>query len=213
VTLRDRKLTGDLEADVTALLGCYRDLPAALAALKAQGVFNLRAATYDSDVVSGSGHSDPVLTHLLSNEQALQLWDHIRTAINDVTTARYRLAALLYDRQHGQPLPLVTAHHQAVTPRDILSQEAAAAALLEAELTRDNEEHCRSCVRTWQIEPRPGTPGVPRKLPVHRRHTINGDTWPLCSWCYRWSLDVERLPTIDEVEAHHAGRKIKRPAA
>lgn len=78
------------------------------------------------------------------------------------------------------------------------------------EVAEDNEARCRSCERTEVA------PGVRRAEPVHRRTDgggVYGEVVPLCSWCYRWVFDMERQPTVEELEQHHRGEKVKRRAS
>lgn len=69
----------------------------------------------------------------------------------------------------------------------------------------DGDPGCRSCAR---VSPH----GSPLWSPVHRTPVIDGDTWPLCRWCYEWLSGrsaAGRLPTRDEV-AYYADHG-KRP--
>lgn len=76
------------------------------------------------------------------------------------------------------------------------------------QVAADNES-CISCART---EVRPG---VRRQEPYHRATTLGGrldSVTRLCVWCLRFGNDTGRLPTLDELEAHHRGERVRRKA-
>ena len=76
------------------------------------------------------------------------------------------------------------------------------------QVTADNDS-CISCART---EVRPG---VRRQEPYHRATTLGGRldcVTRLCVWCLRFGNDTGRLPTLDELEAHHRGERVRRKA-
>jgi len=78
------------------------------------------------------------------------------------------------------------------------------------DLAGENESRCRSCERTETA------PGVRRCEKVHRRTDGGGvfaEPTPVCSWCYRFIFDTERLPTVEELEKHHSGQKVHRKAS
>lgn len=78
------------------------------------------------------------------------------------------------------------------------------------DLANENDARCRSCERTEVA------PGVRRSEPVHRRTDGGGvyaEITPLCWWCYRFVFDTERTPTVEEVEKHHRGEKVRRKAS
>lgn len=76
-------------------------------------------------------------------------------------------------------------------------------------LELDNDPGCESCSRTESSR------GVKRWEPVWKRGNPGGvlrDTAGLCAWCYTWTKDTGRLPSMDELALHHSGNIVKRPA-
>jgi hypothetical protein len=72
---------------------------------------------------------------------------------------------------------------------------------------------CESCARTT------GPTGAKRWEPIKanlRGRTSVDERLPralfLCRWCYDAVLAWDRLPTVDELELHHAGRRVPWPA-
>lgn len=65
---------------------------------------------------------------------------------------------------------------------------------------RDNEreEGCSSCRRTAVAK------GVQRWEPVHKDS--------LCRWCYDWRRSTGSLPLPAELDRHHRGQRVARPA-
>jgi hypothetical protein len=76
--------------------------------------------------------------------------------------------------------------------------------------TNDNERTtaCWSCARTEAAR------GVKRWEPSSRTATVDGDKRELCWWCFDWLRKgtTPTLPTIAQVEQHHRGMRVKRPA-
>lgn len=94
--------------------------------------------------------------------------------------------------------------------------EARAAGVGErAELARANgryEPGCGSCARLHVA------PGVARWEPRDSRYagptTVAGrlaEPMVLCVWCHDRTAQWGRLPTVDELEAHHEGRRVRWP--
>jgi hypothetical protein len=75
---------------------------------------------------------------------------------------------------------------------------------------RFNDPGCTSCARL----PSPADPKVPRYEPPHTRTGVYvaGKAWLLCWWCRRWVKDTGRIPTKEELAAHHRGETVRRPA-
>lgn len=65
---------------------------------------------------------------------------------------------------------------------------------------------CWSCSRTHVSK------GVARFEPAEKRPTVDGERRPLCSWCYDWLRQVGSLPPVAQVEQHHRGIRVRRPA-
>jgi hypothetical protein len=72
------------------------------------------------------------------------------------------------------------------------------------------EQGCDSCWRTYVSE------GVRRWSPPFVVSSyVSGvlhEPKALCSWCYKFTAKVGRLPTTNELERHHSGLKIMFPA-
>lgn len=182
-------------------------LPSAYAILRAESTtYHLAAQSYDSPQVSGfstelddDGHPipvrpDPVGRHVADgvtsyDERARQ----IIAAARAVCTAVGGLEKLV--------APLMDDHHRATTPRAQLEEEAKADALEEARLERENDHHCRSCLR------------IEVRTPVAKRRAVDGDVWGLCRWCYDFHRDVGNLPSREELTEHHAGGIVRRRVA
>jgi len=71
------------------------------------------------------------------------------------------------------------------------------------EVDASNDAGCVECARTHVAD------GVARWEPVHVTATGKLST---CRWCYEWERSTGRKPTLGELEQHHSGRKVKRPA-
>jgi hypothetical protein len=62
----------------------------------------------------------------------------------------------------------------------------------------DREAGCRSCVRVEVSK------GIARWEPVFRDD--------LCRWCYDWRRETGAVPSPAELDRHHRGERIRRPA-
>ena len=82
------------------------------------------------------------------------------------------------------------------TPRPATDKE-------RREVDSANDPGCVECARTYVAD------GVARWEPVHVTATGKLST---CRWCYEWERSTGRKPTLGELEQHHSGRKVKRPA-
>lgn len=71
----------------------------------------------------------------------------------------------------------------------------------------EREDACASCARLEVAK------GVARWEPASRSvRMLDGSRQPLCAWCRQWLAEVSRLPSVAELEAHHRGQRVKRPA-
>lgn len=204
---RESQTIKDLDRAVEDATRLVLALPNAFAVARAESsTFHLSAQAYDGPRVSGfstklddDGHPvpvrpDPVGAHVADgvsryDERAQQ----IITASRSVCTAVAHLERLVS--------PLLSDHHRATTPRAQLEEEAKAAALDEARLERENDHHCRSCLR------------IEVRTPVAKRRAVEGDVWGLCRWCYDFHRDVGNLPSREELTEHHAGGIVRRRVA
>jgi hypothetical protein len=82
-----------------------------------------------------------------------------------------------------------------------------------ARLNRMDERGCESCSRTT------GPDNDPRFQPIYSRlsapvlvDTEAGVTMWLCEWCWGAHRRWGRLPTLAELERHHAGQRVDWPA-
>lgn len=93
----------------------------------------------------------------------------------------------------------------------ILDRSEARPASSADRLGTPNKRGCASCARL----PGPAE-GTSRWEPIsHPQTDVKGNLavpMALCAWCYRWTLDTGRLPSRDELVAHHDGAYVKRPA-
>lgn len=87
------------------------------------------------------------------------------------------------------------------TPRPASDRE-------RGETLSDNErsDGCSSCARLEVSK------GVTRWEPASRSVTIGEAKIPLCEWCRSWVRQVGDIPKVSELEAHHKGVRVRRPA-
>lgn len=78
----------------------------------------------------------------------------------------------------------------------------------ERRITDGGEVGCWSCARL----PSPHIDGEPRWEPTYRTIDLGGERRPLCSWCWSWHRDTGTLPPTGDLERHHAGQRVRRPA-
>lgn len=101
---------------------------------------------------------------------------------------------------------LATAHAAMTTLNVIITAHRPHAPSTEhlAALNGQGDPGCQSCARTG------------RWSPPHVEHSTCKGNLPtpmrLCTWCHHWTITVGHLPTRKQLEAHHNGRKIRRPA-
>lgn len=90
-------------------------------------------------------------------------------------------------------------------------QQRTATSLERRRTAADNGKGCESCARVDGP-----TPGIAMWSPVSRpRTTANGNlatTADICSWCYRYTLDLGTLPSRAALAAHHNGQRVMRDA-
>lgn len=70
---------------------------------------------------------------------------------------------------------------------------------------------CQSCARTK------GADDQPRYEPHAVRSTnakgVLDRPMAMCTWCYRFTMRMGRLPSTREITAHHRGQRVRTPAA
>lgn len=122
-------------------------------------------------------------------------------------------AAVLHDRasadrrEHEADLLLIARAVRRMTDRSRRYRARSATEPERRNTSNDNDTGCDSCSRIEVVK------GVRRWEPVFR-NTVLSDSTPasLCSWCYGFTRDTGRLPDRNELEAHHRGERVKRPA-
>lgn len=146
-----------------------------------------RATRYDGDKITASGTSDPTARAALQNDQAandLARFDH---AIHAARIALTNAANILRNW----------------TPRHASDIE-------RQRMADTNEPHCESCARTEAAK------GIPRWEPplTNERttvaQTLSEPAW-LCRWCYDHTARTGTRPTVEELEQHHEGRRVRCP--
>lgn len=191
--MRDPELLSRYEADLELLTRLSNALPGALATARADAA-GIRAQNYEGVIVSGHSVSDPT-------GQAAIAPGRIDIAVAEIHSA--------LDRIHSVVEPLIW-NCAWLTRSPVTHAEARRREDERKDLAGQNEERCRSCERTEVA------PGLRRAEPVHRRTDGGGvyaEITPLCWWCYRFVFDTERPPTVEEVEKHHRGEKVRRKAS
>jgi hypothetical protein len=146
-----------------------------------------RAARYDTDKVTASGTSDPTARAALQPDPAATDLARFDAALELSRTALTRAADILRQWTPRHPTDLER-HRMATT----------------------NEPHCESCARTEAAK------GIPRWEPplTTERTTVAGSltepAW-LCRWCYDHAARTGLRPTVQELEQHHEGRRVRCP--
>lgn len=136
----------------------------------------------------GSGISDPTARLALSRNRSMAAahMDEFFAAMDDALAAlgrAVRLAALYPERD----------------PADLL-------------ILAKGDPGCESCARTQGPRGKRWEPIDPQ---LSGRTTVAGRLARpvyLCAWCYRRVLLWERLPTIEELELRHSGKRVPWPA-
>lgn len=219
--MRDPELLSRYEADIELLTRLSNALPGALREAAELGS-PLRGASYDGVMVTGGRsvlwcwvHEREIRQCLRSDlgcsGESVTVSDPTGEAA--VTPGRVHLARQQIEADlntvHGVIERLVfNAAYLTRTP--VTHAEARRREDERKDLAGQNEERCRSCERTEVA------PGLRRAEPVHRRTDGGGvyaEITPLCWWCYRFVFDAERPPTVEEVEKHHRGEKVRRKAS
>lgn len=148
---------------------------------------NLTAAIYDGDRITATGTSDPTAHAAMRPDLAAQHLYELRTTM---TAAHRNLTRVLAILDTYTPRP----------PTDLERQRMADA----------NEPHCESCARTEVAN------GIPRWEPplTQERSTVAGSltepAW-LCRWCYDHVAQTGLKPTVEELEQHHSGQRVRCP--
>lgn len=70
----------------------------------------------------------------------------------------------------------------------------------------NKKDGCSSCARLKHRD------GEPRWEPTHRTTDVNGKHLDLCLWCYKWFRSQGVLPSTAELDRHHQGHRVRRPA-
>lgn len=146
-----------------------------------------RAARYDGDKIIASGTSDPTARAALQPDPAAYDLARFDKAIKAAALELTNAANILRQWTPRQPTNLER-HRNATT----------------------NEPHCESCARTEAAK------GIPRWEPplTTERTTVAGTlTEPqwLCRWCYDHTTRTGLRPTVEELEQHHEGRRVRCP--
>lgn len=70
----------------------------------------------------------------------------------------------------------------------------------------DNARGCELCAELMVA------PGVRRWEPVWKTLRVDDKLVPVCRWCGSFIRDTGRVPSRGELEAHHRGERVSRPA-
>ena len=73
-------------------------------------------------------------------------------------------------------------------------------------LANERDVSCWSCARTEVAK------GVARWEPAKYHPEVAGERRQLCEWCYRWLREVGSLPPVTQLDRHHRGQQVRRPA-
>lgn len=192
--MRDPEYLSRLEADLVVFLEACADLRQALATARADTA-GIRAQNYEGVIVSGHTVSDPT-------GQAAIAPGRIDIAVSEIhhdldwfnmMTARFDWNVKWLRRT---PLTSAEARRREDERRD---------------LADGNRHRCWSCAR---VEVSPGLPWD-CGCPDLRRTDVGGvldEPRPLCRWTVRYVERFGELPTIDEVELHRRGGKVRKTA-
>lgn len=225
--MRDRQLLEIARGTVARHLDTTAKLGAALEAIRVHQTEAgaPRAQCYDAPVVSGARGVAWCWTHEREVDACrrhdLDCTGHPVTVSDPTGEAAIHQAKADSDRRQLQGLLVAINRHVTQLadlvdrwqPRAPIDPKAERKRARDAEdarrqVTADNDS-CISCART---EVRPG---VRRQEPYHRATTLGGRldcVTRLCVWCLRFGNDTGRLPTLDELEAHHRGERVRRKA-
>ncbi len=207
--MRDRELIVHAKLTLTAHRDAVVTLPAALAAAEFEAL-PLAAASYDKPLVAGGEGSDPT--------QA--------AAFNALTRKPDKAARLRKEIEHS--LGMIATHVDIViaATKEILEEHDPKVAKKRQQRLEDiavaGGECCKSCYRTYVA------PGTRRQVPTRGERAVKdgtdggyrfiteghgiGDKWRLCRWCLQFADRTGRLPSTEEVEAHHTpGKKVRVP--
>ena len=219
--MKDPELLEQYERDLEMLTRVSHALPGALREA-AELSYPLRAASYDTEYVTGGRsviwcwlHQREVhrcrRSDLECNGEPVTVSDPTGEAA--VTPGRVNLARQEIESDlraiHDRVERLVfNSAYLTRTPES--HREARQREDERRDLAGENDARCRSCERTEVA------PGVRRSEKVLARTDgggIYGELVPLCRWCYDFVFAAERAPTVEEVEKHHRGEKVRRKAS
>lgn len=218
--MKDPELLEQYERDLEMLTRVSHALPGALREA-AELAYPLRAASYDTEFVTGGRSVIWCWTHqrevhrcqrneLECTGEPVTVSDPTGEAA--VTPGRVSLARqeIESDLQaiHDRVERLVfNSAYLTRTPES--HREARQREDERKDLAGENDARCRSCERTEVA------PGVRRSEPVYRRTDGKGalpEPIPLCSWCTRYLFKFACLPTVYDLDRHHRGDKVRKPA-
>ncbi len=219
--MRDPELLEQYERDLEMLTRVSNALPGALREA-AELSSPIRAASYDDVIVTGGRSVIWCWTHeadvkacrhggMDCGGEPISIGDPTGEAAimpGRVTLSGQRIRAALQAIHNA--VPDLVAEVAWLTRTGETYQEARRREDERKDLAGENDARCRSCERTEVA------PGVRRSEKVYRRTDGGGvfaEPSPVCSWCYRFIFDTERLPTVEELEKHHRGEKVHRKAS
>lgn len=192
--MRDPEYLARLEADLALLTRLSNALPGALSTAR-QDAAGIRAQNYEGVIVSGHTVSDPT-------GQAAIAPGRIDIAVAEIHAA--------LDRIHSVVEPLIW-NCAWLTRSPVTHAEARRREDERRDLADGNRHRCWSCAR---VEASPGLPwdcGCPEL----RRTDCGGildEPRPLCRWTVRYVERFGELPTVDEVELHRRGGRVRKTA-
>lgn len=190
--MKEAAILARMERDMELWLRVTSAIPRALENAKTDSA-GIKAQSFDGVVVAGHGSSDPTGRAALQKNRIDDEVQQIQHALNvwhDLIEPTLTAVAFLTRAPEN---------HKAARQREEERKT----------LADENAKCCRSCARTEVA------PGVRRSEAVYRRTDGGGvfaEMVPLCSWCYRLVFDCERMPTIEELERHHRGEKVRHRA-
>jgi hypothetical protein len=219
--VKDPELLEQYERDLEMLTRVSHALPGALREA-AELAYPLRAASYDTEFVTGGRSVIWCWTHqrevhrcqrndMECTGEPVTVSDPTGEAAvtpGRVSLARQEIEQDLHAIHRVIERLVFNSAYLTRTPES--HREARQREDERRDLAGENDARCRSCERTEVA------PGVRRSEPVHRRTDGGGvyaEITPLCSWCYRFVFDTERTPTVEELEKHHRGEKVRRKAS
>lgn len=143
------------------------------------------AVSYDGDKITASGTSDPTARAALTTDHAKIHLAELQRAIHTAHSSLERALAIVHT----------------YTPRP-------PSALDRARMADANDPRCECCAQLDVAD------GMPRWEPpvTSTRSTVSGrltePAW-LCRWCYDHVAQTGVKPTVDELDQHHSGQRIR----